>query len=291
MPSNPLIPAARRAWHVQRPGKHPGRLSGIKSARSPEDTCATSYEFSNDRSTDGINPVQELTGSTPKANLLTGLGVDETFSRTDASGPRHLLTDAQGSTLALTDGTGAVQTSYSYEPYGKTTVSGTASSNSFEYTGRENDSTGLYFYRARYYNPGLQRFVSEDPIGLAGGINTFAYVEGNPVSYADPTGQIAMIIPFIPAIITGTDLAIGAGLGALGYGLDRMFSDPVQPLDPSGSAGHDTGARESTRGKHEDGDARRRRDRSGEDADENRDWPRKRPNGWKGPWPPKNTCP
>ena len=137
---------------------------------------------------DGINPVQELTGTTPKANLLTGLGVDEIFSRTDASGARHLLSDALGSTLALTDGTGATQTSYSYEPYGKTTVSGTASSNSFEYTGRENDSTGLYFYRARYYNPGLQRFVSEDPIGLAGGVNVYAYVGGNPILYTDPLG-------------------------------------------------------------------------------------------------------
>ena len=49
MPSNPLKPskakAKRRAWHAQRPGKHPGRFSGIKSARSPEGTCATSYEF------------------------------------------------------------------------------------------------------------------------------------------------------------------------------------------------------------------------------------------------------
>ena len=75
MPSNPLKPAARhashRAWHGQRPGKHPGRFSGIKSARSPEGTCATSYEFNSDRSTDGINPVQELTGSTPKAIDLT----------------------------------------------------------------------------------------------------------------------------------------------------------------------------------------------------------------------------
>ena len=92
--------------------------------------------------------------STPSPVSRLALGVDEIFTRTDASGARHLLSDALGSTLALTDGTGAVQTSYSYEPYGKTTVSGTASSNSFEYTGRENDSTGLYFYRARYYNPG-----------------------------------------------------------------------------------------------------------------------------------------
>ena len=44
-----------------------------------------------------------------------------------------------------------------------------------------------------------------------------------------------MVIPFIPAIITGTDLAIGAGLGALGYGLDRMFAKPPEnAYEPDG---------------------------------------------------------
>ena len=223
MPSNPLKPskvkAKRQAWHGQRPGRHPTRFSGIESARSQEGTNATSYEFNSDRSADGINPVQELTGSTPKANLLTGLGVDETFSRTDASGPRHLLTDALGSTLALTDGTGAVQTRYSYEPYGKTTVSGTASSNSFEDTGRENDNTGLYFYRARYYNPGLQRFVSEDPIGLAGGPNVYGYVGGNPISRIDPSG-LAGVGLIGSASVEGGLVGVGAGAtGSLGGGV------------------------------------------------------------------------
>lgn len=53
------------------------------------------------------------------------------------------------------------------------TISGTASSSFFGFTGRENDSTGtlsLYNYRARSYSPALQRFVSEDPIGFAGGM-------------------------------------------------------------------------------------------------------------------------
>ncbi|MCA3162153.1 MAG: RHS repeat-associated core domain-containing protein, partial [Burkholderiales bacterium] len=46
---------------------------------------------------------------------------------------------------------------------------------------------GLYYYRARYYDPVLKRFLSEDPIGLAGGsLSFYSYVNGNPVSYTDP---------------------------------------------------------------------------------------------------------
>lgn len=82
-----------------------------------------------------------------------------------------------------------MQTQYSYEPFGKTTASGTANSNSSKYTGREDDGTGLYYYRARYYSPTLQRFISEDPIGFAGGdLNLFAYVGNDPISFVDPFG-------------------------------------------------------------------------------------------------------
>jgi RHS repeat-associated protein len=133
---------------------------------------------------DGVNPVQE-----GGANLLTGLGVDQYFTRTDGGGTRAFLTDALGSTLALADGTGAVQTEYTYEPFGKTTTSGATSSNSFQYTGRENDGTGLYYYRARYYSPEIQRFISEDPIEIAtGDVNIYAYVGNNPVRWKDPWG-------------------------------------------------------------------------------------------------------
>ena len=106
---------------------------------------------------------------TPTADLLTSLGIDETLQRTDAAGARSFLTDGLGSTLALTDSAGLVQGEYIYEPFGKTTATGVASTNAFKYTGREDDGTGLYYYRARYYHPALQRFISEDPIGFAGG--------------------------------------------------------------------------------------------------------------------------
>lgn len=162
----------------------------------------------------GGNFIQEKNaGGTPTANLLTG-GTDQTFSRTDSGGTRTFLTDALGSTVALADANGVVQTNYTYEPFGKTSVSGAASSNAQQFTGRENDGDGLYFYRARYYHPTFGRFVSEDPIGFAGGDwNLYAYVGDSPTNATDPSGRI-VIAPIVGACALGaaasvlTDLAL-----------------------------------------------------------------------------------
>jgi len=107
-----------------------------------------------------------------------------------------------GSTLALSNAAGAVAISYAYEAFGKTTITGT-SFNPFQYTGRENDGTGLYYYRARYYSPMHQRFTSEDPLysplmaskpmplcarQLQGTTDLYVYTINSPVRYADPLG-------------------------------------------------------------------------------------------------------
>jgi hypothetical protein len=105
---------------------------------------------------DGANPVQELSGSTVTANLLTG-GIDERFTRTDSNGTSDYLTDALGSTIALTDSNGNPQVQYSYAPFGSISINGTTT-NSYTYTGRETDGLGVYYYRARYYNPTTGRF-------------------------------------------------------------------------------------------------------------------------------------
>jgi len=136
---------------------------------------------------DGANAVQEVIGGTNTANSLMG-GIDEVFQRTDSSGARSFLADALGSSIALTDSTGTIQTQYSFDPFGSTTSSGASTTNSYAYTGRELDATGLYFNRARYYNPTLQRFISEDPTDFLGGINLYAYAGNNPVSFRDSMG-------------------------------------------------------------------------------------------------------
>jgi RHS repeat-associated protein len=62
-------------------------------------------------------------------------------------------------------------------------------SNPFQFTGREFDpETGLYFYRARYYDPSTGRFLSEDPIGFNAGSNFYRYVYNDPVVFLDPSG-------------------------------------------------------------------------------------------------------
>jgi RHS repeat-associated protein len=139
---------------------------------------------------DGLNPVQEKNGATVTANLLTGLGIDEFFTRTDGVGVRALMPDALGSTVALGDGTGTLQTQYTYEPFGFVSQTGAASTNSYKYTGREDDGTGILYYRARYYHPRLQRFISEDPIGFkSGDMNVYAYVFNAPTNLVDPSGN------------------------------------------------------------------------------------------------------
>ena len=98
--------------------------------------------------------------------------------------------DGLGSITELTDSAGVVVQTYVYDSYGQIAQQTGTLANPFTYAGREFDAeSGLYFYRARYYDPHTGRFTQEDPVGFAaGGINLYAYVNGNPVSFMDPWG-------------------------------------------------------------------------------------------------------
>jgi RHS repeat-associated protein len=114
-----------------------------------------------------VDIIQEIKNGTVYANYIRTLNIDKPSARIKSDGTiRYYQTDALGSVIALTDETGVVKTTYTYDPFGNVTVSGEASDNPFQYTGRENDGTGFYYYRARYYSPELQRFISEDPIRI-----------------------------------------------------------------------------------------------------------------------------
>jgi len=136
---------------------------------------------------DGAQAIGEIREG-QSTTLLTSLSIDEMLARYSQQGARSFLTDALGSVIALTREDQSVLTSYAYSPYGQSQSSGAEEGNASQYTARENDGTGLYYYRARYYDAVLKRFVSEDPIGLAGGINVFGYVGGNPANGTDPLG-------------------------------------------------------------------------------------------------------
>jgi RHS repeat-associated protein len=161
----------------------------------------------NSYSYDGLNPAMVNSDF-----MIDGLGLDETYARVNSAGTTSYVSDAVGSTLALTNGGGATTASYSYEPYGNTTKAG-ADDSAFQFTGRENDeASDLYYYRARYYSPQLGRFISQDPIGFNGGLNWYAYADGNPISEVDPTGLAGL------GIIGGGTVELGrTGGNAFAY--------------------------------------------------------------------------
>ena len=207
---------------------------------------------------DGENFVQELAGlgntSAVNANLVTG-GIDETFLRSTGTGStatlHWVLPDANNNVIALTDNTGTVQKSYAYDPYGNTAPGAGTDTNSQQYAGRENDGTGLYFYRNRYYMPGCNRFISEDPLGWASGqTNNYAYVRGNPISSRDPLGLYCLSDSAINGIAGAAGGAASGSLAMAEFGPAGMIVGGIAggliggvfgALTPSNEAGGNAG--------------------------------------------------
>ncbi len=137
---------------------------------------------------DGPNVVQEIQSGKVTANMLTGVLPSKVFARTTSKATENLLTDQLGSTIALANSSGSVETTYTYDPFGTTTKEGTASENTMQYAGQENDGDGLYYDRARYYSPAAARFISQDPLGQAEGSNLYKYTGDDPVNATDLLG-------------------------------------------------------------------------------------------------------
>ena len=166
----------------------------------------TSYTY------DGAAILREVRGSTT-LKYVHGRAADETLAADDGTALTYLHGEGLGSIVKVTSAIGIVTLTRQYDAWGSLEVG--SSEPGYAFTGREWDpETGLYYYRARYYGPKIGRFISEDPSGLADGVNRYAYVRGNPVRWVDPSGRwaasagggagIALIppLPFPPVGVT-----------------------------------------------------------------------------------------
>ncbi len=99
--------------------------------------------------------------------------------------------DHLGTPQKLTDSTGAIVWAADYLPFGQADVSIATIDNNLRFAGQYYDEeTGLHYNYHRYYDPSIGRYLTPDPIGLAGGVNLYSYVLNNPVNFTDPNGLI-----------------------------------------------------------------------------------------------------
>jgi len=188
----------------------------------------------------------------PTETFTHGPGIDEPLIMTKADGASYFYhADGLGSITALTNDKKEIVETYTYKAYGEPTIKDrtgaillkSAVGNPYLFTSRELDSeSGLYYYRARYYDWRRGAFTQEDPLGLAGSdTNFYAYVKNGPTRAIDPTGKLGWIIA--GGIISGgidfgiqyaqtgslskinwVSVGLSAGSGALGVGVGNQIT-------------------------------------------------------------------
>ncbi|HEX7794238.1 MAG TPA: RHS repeat-associated core domain-containing protein, partial [Vicinamibacterales bacterium] len=145
---------------------------------------------------DGADLLLELDASgNPVAEYGYLPGIDQPFSVTRGGQTYYLTRDEVGGSVngMVRASDNAVVAKYSFTPFGQLEAGSFDNvGNPIQFAARESDAeTGLYYVRARYYDPQIGRFLSEDPIGLAGGINLYTYANNDPVNRSDPSGMWA----------------------------------------------------------------------------------------------------
>ncbi len=164
---------------------------------------------------DGNNAVADLDQSgNGLARYTATQNIDEPLAELRSGVTSYYSQDGSGSVTSLTTSAGALGNTYRYDSFGNLAASTGSIANRFQYTAREFDSeSGLYFYRARYYDAAAGRFLSEDPIRFVGGPNYYRYVKNRPTSFRDPLGLCPITDCQTKAIESAV---VGVALDAIG---------------------------------------------------------------------------
>lgn len=169
---------------------------------------------------------------------MYGPGIDEPLAIEQKGKVYFYHADGLGSIVSLTDHKAKVVQSYDYTAFGEMRHHGGKVKQPYTYTGREWDKeTGLYFYRARYYDPYAGRFISKDPIGFAGGdVNVYGYVWNNPLNWVDPLGLYGKDVHYDKtykwAIDAGYDPCEAKQIASADQGVDEGFlTNPLFPFN------------------------------------------------------------
>jgi RHS repeat-associated protein len=138
----------------------------------------------------GSNVINALNASgNVVAAYIQGQGVDDPLAQLESGIQSYYEADGLGSITSLSNPTSGLANTNTYEAYGDLAGSTGTLSNYFRYTGREFDQeTSIYYYRTRYYDPSIGRFLSEDSARFMGGVEPYRYARNNPVNLRDPLG-------------------------------------------------------------------------------------------------------
>src|SRR3989338_4965452 len=165
-------------------------LSLSKDDEDKETPRATYYLYDNEDIIMEYNHKGKVT-----ARYVHGLGIDEPLAIDRKGKTYYYHFDGLGSVTALTDARGKANQRYEYDSFGKLKRHGYKVKQPYTYTGREWDKeTGLYYYRARYYDAKVGRFISKDPfhgvLRKPQTLNRYPYVKNNPIKFVDPLGLL-----------------------------------------------------------------------------------------------------